>query len=585
MSAGSSKTLLAEIGNAGRELSVGRRVNAVLTYERIARMPGLEPPVLVALADLSMSLDSAFEAIGHIEAALEGDPDNAQYLAMLGSALHAEQRIDEAVEAYERALAGDANQYRVLNGLGIIHFRRGNFSEARELLEKALELKPGSGEIRMNLAQTLTAFDEHDAALKHAEKALKLSPKNLNAHYTYGTVLAQLGRVDEAVRHFEKIIRNHRQCGDAYDHLARLKKFSPADKGFIDKAEAQLKRGMPARDRVCLHFALGKMYDDCLEWNRAFDHYRQANLLKKREYNIKPERKNFARLKKFFTSKKLREYQNMGNPSETPVFIVGMPRSGTTLMERMISSCDNAAGAGELPEIPRIAKVLGLPADTRHVSAALKKNLTPENVAKYADEYLAILRQAGPTADRIVDKLPGNFYFVWLISILFPNATIIYAMRHPLDVCLSCYFQNFESISWSYNLTLIGNVYRFHREVMDYWMGILPAGKIAIIQYEHLVEEPEIVGKRMLEHCGLQWRGDGLSTYKKERIVKTASLWQVRQPVYQSSRMRWINYADHLDGLANQLSDFLQDDRENLARYNIDISTPSGFKRLKRIFR
>jgi tetratricopeptide (TPR) repeat protein len=436
----------------------------------------------------------------------------------------------------------------------------------------------------MNLAQTLAAVNEHDTALKHAEKALKLSPKNLKAQYTYGTILAQLGQVDAAVRHFEGIIRKHRQCGEAYDHLARLKKFSREDKGFIDKAEKELKRGMPAKDRLCLHFALGKIHDDCRDWNAAFDHYQQGNLLRKRKYDLKPEQKNFVRLKKLFSASTMREFQEMGNPSETPVFIVGMPRSGTTLMERMIASCDNAAGAGELPEIPRIAKALCGPPENRDFTSTLRKNLTAENISRYADEYLAILKQAGPTADRVVDKLPGNFYYLWLISILFPNATILHAMRHPLDVCLSCYFQNFTSLFWTCDLPLVGEVYRFHREVMDHWSSILPEGKVVPVHYERLVDEPENYGKQMLEHCGLEWRGDGLATYKKERVVKTASLWQVRQPVYQSSKMRWINYAPHLEELAKQLSDFLQEDRDELARHNIDISAPSGLKRLRRIF-
>lgn len=584
MSAGSSRALLAELAGASREASAGRRVNAVLTYEKIATMSGLEPAVNVALADLAMVLDNHFQAIGHLEAALESDPGNALYLCKLGIALHEQQRVDEAKQIFERALAIDPNQYLVLNGLGAIHLRRGDFSRARELLEKAAELKPSSGEIRMNLAQTLIEFDEHDEALKQAGKALKLGPGNLNAQYTYGIVLAQLGRVEDAVRHFEKIIRTHRQCGDAYDHLARLKKFSPSDKKFIDGAEAELQRGMPARDRICLHFALGKMHDDCQEWDRAFDHYRQANLLKKREYDLGPERKNFARLRKFFTADKLRDYQKLGNSSETPVFIVGMPRSGTTLMERMIASCENAAGAGELPEIPRIAKALGVPAASRNFIATLKNNLTRRNIERYADEYLDILQQAGPTADRVVDKLPGNFYFLWLIAILFPKARIIFAMRHPLDVCLSCHFQNFDLVPWTYDLELTGDVYCFHREVMDYWTSVLPAGQVLPIQYEQLVDEPEIVGKRMIEHCGLEWRGDGLANYKKERVVKTASLWQVRQPVYQSSRMRWKNYASHLSGLAAQLSDFLQDDRESLAEHDIDISQRSGFGRFKRLF-
>ena len=214
----------------------------------------------------------------------------------------------------------------------------------------------------------------------------------------------------------------------------------------------------------------------------------------------------------------------------------------------------------------------------------MRANLTAENIAKYSAEYLHVLRQSGPDADRIVDKLPNNYFHVWLISILFPKATIIFALRHPLDVALSCFFQNFASILWAEDLRMIAEVYRFHHEVMNYYKKILPEGQIIDVWYERLVEEPEIYGKQMLEGCGLEWRGDGLDHYKKEKIVKTASLWQVRQPIYQSSRKRWKNYAPHLGEMAAQLSDFLQDDREELASHQIDISAPSGLGRLKKLF-
>jgi tetratricopeptide (TPR) repeat protein len=531
-----------------------------------------------------LSLDGSFQAVAHFQRAVDSEPDNAQYLGYLGLALQAEQRMDEAVDVFERALLGDDNIPAVLNGLGVIYLNRGDLERARTLLTRAQQAKPGDGAIQTNLAMMLARVDEHEAALKHAEKGLKLSPDNLNAHYTYGKILAESGQVEDAVRHFEKTIRQHRKFGGAYDHLARLKKFTATDRPFLQKAEKVLQQGMPAQDRLCLHFALGKMYDDCHDWDKSFEHYRQGNLLKKKDYDIKPEKKLFEQIKKTFNAKTLPGFQAMGNSSALPVFIVGMPRSGTTLMERMIASSDQAAGAGELQEIPRIAELIAPMDAPRRFSATARNNLTDENIRKYSDEYLHVLQQAGPEAERIVDKLPGNYFHLWLISILFPKATIIFASRHPLDTCLSCYFQNFSTIRWADDLQLIGEVYRFHREVMDYWKSVLPEGKIVEIQYERLVDDPENHGKFMLESCGLEWRGDGLDHYRQEKIVKTASLWQVRQPIYQSSKMRWKNYAPQVAELAAQLSDFLQDDRDALAEHEINLAAPSRIGRLKKLF-
>jgi Flp pilus assembly protein TadD len=582
--ANTSRKLLAEIETANRELRAGRRIEAVLVYEKISKHSDLDAVVHAALGHLSLAFKGSFQAVGHFQSAVEIEPDNAMYQSYLGVALRAENRTDEAIVAFEKAMSGDDGIPAVLNGLGSIYLHRGDYGRAKELLTKAVQAKPSDGAIQTNLAMTLVRIDEHDAALKHAEKALKQNPESPNAHYTYGKILAELGRVNDAVRHFEKTIRQHKHFGGAYDYLARLKKFSASDRPFMDKAEKVLKTGMPAQDRLCLHFALGKMYDDCQEWDKSFEHYRQANLLKKKDYDIKLDKKMFEQHKKAFNADSIRKYQEMGNASAMPIFIVGMPRSGTTLMERMITSSDRAAGAGELQEIPRIAGLLAPADDPRRFSASIRSNLNAENIASYSAGYLHILQQADPNADRIVDKLPGNYSYLWLISILFPKATIIFAQRHPLDIGLSCFFQNFSTIRWADDMSMIAAVYRLHREIMDYWRSVLPDGKIVEVQYERLVEDPEIHGKRMLQSCGLEWRGDGLERYKKEKIVKTASLWQVRQPIYQSSKMRWKNYAPQLADLAGQLPEFLQDDRDELANLGINLPSPSKLGRLKKMF-
>ena len=585
MDSNTTRRLLAEVERANRELRGGRRIDAILIYEEIAQQSNLDPAINVALGRLSLSLDESRQAVAHFQKAISEKPDNTQYHGFLGLALQVEGCLDDAVEAFEKALSGGDELPAVLNGLGIIYLNRGDYQKARSLLEKAQQAKPSDGVIQTNLAMTLIRLNEHEIALQHAEKGLKQNPDNPSSHYIYGKILAELGQVESAVRHFEKTIRQHRHFGGAYDQLARLKKFSAADGPFIDKAENVLKQGMPAKERLALHYALGKMYDDCEQWDKSFEHYRQGNLLKKKGYDIKRDRRLFSQLKKLFDAKSLAKYRTMGNASAMPIFIVGMPRSGTTLMERMIASSDRAAGAGELQEIPRIADLIAPSDDARHFVANARKNLTAENIAKYAEGYLDVLRQAGPSMDRVVDKLPENYFHLWLISILFPNATILFARRHPLDTALSCYFQNFAALPWADDMRTIGEVYRFHCEVMDYWKSVLPEGKIVDIHYEQLVAEPEIHGGQMLESCGLEWRGDGLENYRKEKVVKTASLWQVRQPIYQSSMMRWKNYAPHVAGLAGQLSDFLENDRDELARHQINLDAPSRLGLLKRMLR
>lgn len=575
---------ISKIHSAIRQLRNGGRVEALLIYEDVAQHSVTNPALDFELGNLCLELGNSADAVAHFQAAVEFDAENPNVLSLLGVALLRAGRSDDALEVFGRAMAINSELPVVLHGMGNIYLDRADYLQAKTFLEKAQQLKPSEAGIRVNLATTLARLNEHDAALKHAEKGLKLDSADPNAHYAYASILSQMGRVDEAVVALQKTIRQHKNFGGAYDLLARMKKFSASDQPFINQAEKVLQQGLPAQGRVCLHFALGKIYDDCRDWNKAFEHFSQANLLKKKDYDIKRDWKLFKQVKKLFDAPALRKYQQMSHSSSLPVFIVGMPRSGTTLMERMIAGNRSAAGAGELPEIPRISRVLMPTDDLRRFGATARANLTAGNITRYAEEYLAVLRQSGPDADRIVDKLPGNYFYLGLISILFPNATIIHAIRHPLDVCLSCYFQNFTNVGWADEFRVIVQIFSLYRAVMDYWKTVLPEGRIIDVHYEQLIGEPEIYGKYLLEGCGLEWDSDSLDFYKKEKVVNTASLWQVRQPIYNSSKMRWRNYAPHIGELADGLSDYLQDDRQDLSENGIEIGRKSAAVWLNRIF-
>ena len=579
-----TKSALAEIQQAVAHVNNGRRTDAVLIYESVAAEAGDDVAIHVELGQLCQLLGDPVQAIVHFEIAVEREPDNAHFLGFLATACRNAGQPQRSWDLFEKAQAIDANIVDVNHGLGITHMFRADFVRARPYLERACELKPSDASSRSNLATVLAQLDEHEAALKHAEKAMQLDPGHQNAYYTYARILTFTGQTEEAIRHLEKTIRQHRTFGVAYDLLARMKKFTPADQKFIDKAEKVLDVGMPAQDRYCIHYALGKIYDDLGSYDLAFEHFRQANVLKKRDFDAKRERELFRQLRKVFNKNSLQDFQAMGNPSAMPVFIVGMPRSGTTLMEQMIASHPLAAGADELPEMPLIAREISPTDDMKRIVARTRGNLNEDNIREYAERYLSVLTQGREGAERIVDKLPGNFINVGLILTIFPNATIIHAMRHPLDTCLSCFFQNFGEIRWSNDMAVIARIYALYRDVMDYWSSILPAGRIIDVSYEQLIEDPQSQGRRLVESCGLEWDDSILEFHKSKRVIKTASVWQARQRIYKSSKQRWMNYSSHIAELANALSPYLQDDRDMLTEHGIDLASPTAFGRLTRLF-
>jgi tetratricopeptide (TPR) repeat protein len=392
-----------------------------------------------------------------------------------------------------------------------------------------------------------------------------------------------MGRIDAAVRHAEKTIQQHRTFGEAYDLLARMRKFTDADKPLIAATEKVLESSMPAKQRYSLHYAIGKMYDDCGEWDRAFAHFEKANLLKQKAFDFERIEKVQKLTRSAFDRAALERYRPFGHASAHPIFIVGMPRSGTTLMEQMIASHPRAAGADELTELPRIARLVSPDDDLSRFVSRTHENLTPTNVAAHAEGYLRVLRHGREGADRVVDKQPGNFFHLGLISILFPNATIIHAVRNPLDTCVSCYFQNFSTLEWANDLKQIADMYRLYRDTMAYWERVLPAGKILEVHYERLIADPANEGRRMLEGCGLDWDESCLRFHEQNRIVKTASVWQARQAIYRSSQKRWKHYASHLGELAASLWEYVPEEHQELRDHGIEPRGSIGW--LKRLIR
>lgn len=575
-----SREIFRELQRAREELSNDSRHEAVKTYEAISDRGQDDVSAQVQLGHLCIDLELYDRAVEHYRAAVRLAPESAEALASLGVGLQQFGEPDEAIEFLREALEIDENMPMAQNVLGALYMRRNQYEYARPHLEKADELRPGRPIVQANLAGTLAELDEYENAIVHAKKAIKSREAGENPYFVLGRILSQLGRKDEAIRYFEQAIKRYKTYGVAYFMLASLKKFSSDDKSFIDKTERVLDRSMPAQDRKAIHFALGKMYDDCREYDKAFFHYQKGNTLHRNPISsLQADKFRTKVFKRFFDKRGVSRLRQRGSSSAQPVFVLGMPRSGTTLIEQMIASHPRAGGAGELPEIPGIAATLVPEKDRVKAVRRLREAFTPEAQAEYAEGYVDILQRGRQGADRIVDKMPANFMYLGLIDALFPESTIIHAIRHPLDICISCYVQQFKFLEWSTQFSTIAEMYKLYRDMMAYWRKVLPQGRIVDVHYERLIGDPEGEGARMLDACGLEWDDQVLRFYEQEHAVKTASLSQVRQPIYKSSQKRWARYAPHIGELATRLAPYIPEDREQLEAQGVPLGRRFGINR------
>ena len=576
--------LLSRIQKTSQLIAEGNDNDARVIFDQLARSSISEPNILAQLGTLALQFNDAPVAIDIFSRVNEQEPDNANYLNMLANAMITNRDFDDAKNILSEAIEIKPDFVDLYKKLGAIAVEQMDYAEGSRLLEKALELKPRDPAIVSNIIVALRYTDRHDDALNYARKLVRLDPKNPNSHESLSKVLVELGNPVEATTSLEKAIRLDKTRGSSYNLLTSTRKFSEKDSGFIKQCEHALTLGMPSSQRYLIHFALGKVYDDCKKWGKAFEHYRQGNLLHKPATNKnKAATDRLSKTQKYYNPELFKQASGLGNKSDIPVFIVGMPRSGTTLIEQIICSHPEGAGAGELAAIGQIAKKMcstGSPSDYKK---QLHKNLTADTIRLHTDNYLKALKHNRQHAKRIVDKMPDNFFNLGLINLLFPNSHIIHAIRSPLDTCLSCYFRPFTFAYWTYDLKWIASRYRFYRKTMEYWKKNLPEGRIIDVHYEKLIQDPGNQTRSIIENIGLPWDQQCLEFHKTKRAITTESALQVRQPIYTSSKRRWINYAQFLQELANELSDYFSaEEIEELNDHGIKIS---AYKRGRRYFK
>ncbi|MCP4238076.1 MAG: tetratricopeptide repeat protein [Aestuariibacter sp.] len=456
-------------------------------------------------------------------------------------------RLIDAEQVYRKAIKKQPNFVEAHNNLGNVLVDLERFDDAIRAYRKAVDLKPGHPMLLNNLGNAFQLQGENDKAIKWLNKALDKDPGYGDAYNNLGHAFSDLGDIDQAISAFRKSIELNPENEIAYRDLAKNHKFSEYDDEIRAMETFYCRQGLSNEQKMHLAFGLGKAYEDLGEYEKSIETVIEANRLKRGLINFSLDRENtlFDQIKQVFSAEFLTAHADTGFHDSTPIFIVGMPRSGTSLVEQILASHPDVFGAGELNELPDIIGSI-------KSKSQFPGFLSEWNAGKYEKtgrEYIARIRKHSDSAKFITDKLPQNFINIGLIKLILPNARVIHCDRDAMDTCLSI-FKNFFSHGhhYSYEMTELGQYYKLYQNMMKHWATTLP-DFIYDLSYEALVTNQEAETRKLLAYCNLPWNDNCLSFHKTRRSVKTASNAQVRQPIYRDSVKLWKRFEEQLKPL------------------------------------
>lgn len=502
------------------------------------------------------------EAAACFERALVLKPDWADVHSNFGNILEAQGKLDEAVACQERALALKPDFAEAYSNLGNARQAQGKLNEAVACYERALALRPDYADAHNNLGSALMALDRIEDAAAHYERALILKPDYANSHNNLANIFKTQGRFEEAMKHYDRAIAIKPDYAEAHYSRSEVKVFHSGDADLVALEALANWDDLTDDKALYIHFALAKALEDSGDYVRAFEHLRKGNALKRRriDYDEMGVLKLFQRLASAFDKDALDRFEGQGDSSSVPVFVLGMARSGSTLIEQILASHPQIQAAGELPTIEKMTagNVLNAGQHSSQYPAIQYPEVVPHldgaTLRRLGQSYLARLPALADGKVRIIDKMPGNFLHIGLIRLILPNARIIHSMRHPIDTCVSCYSKLFTSgLDFTHDLGELGRYYRCYSELMDHWRLALPPGAMLDVRYEDVVDDLEGQARRLIDYCGLPWDDRCLNFHRTSRPVKTASAVQVRKPLFRSSLERWRYYEANLTPLLDEL--------------------------------
>ena len=476
--------------------------------------------------------------------------------------LHQAGNLQQAESLYRQVLRADPRQADALNLLGVIANQTGKPEIGIDLIRQAIAIQPSEAEFHHNLAAAHKAVGEVAAAIAEHRLALRLKPDHVGAHVYLSDALMEQGDLAEALEHSREALRLQPDSALAYCTLGELAgfgqgAFTDAD---IERMQALVLSGRQSpHDASLLYFTLGAHWEKKQAHDEAFRCYAQANALKREVYHQKNKafdprqhRQLIDNLIAVFTPEFFERTRRFGSDSEIPLFVVGMVRSGTSLVEQILASHPLAFGVGELKDIDQIAGALPARLNVAASYPACLAHLDPASAKTMAYRYLQRLAHLTGEAIRVIDKMPHNYLHLGLIAVLFPRTRIIHCRRDPMDVCASAYFQNFKWLPYASSMEEIGFYHRQYERLMAHWRQVLPVPMQDVV-YEEMVADQEAVSRKLVAFCGLDWDERCLQFHKSARVVQTASKLQVRQPIYTRSVARWQRFEAHLQPLKDAL--------------------------------
>ena len=531
-------------------LDRGRPQEAYITFKKALKLRPGNPMLLTNLGNALQLQGEIEKAIEWFNKAIAQDPEFAGAHINLGNALRELGRFEKAVAAYQHAIEIDPGLADTYYNLASLLIELGELEEAETNFKKAVEIDPRHKDAWNGLGNTLAYLGKIDESIGAYRQAIEIDPRHRSAFKGLGNVLSDMGEIEQAIDSYRMAIKIDPEYADVYRTISMNKTFAEYDDDIHSMETLYANKNLPDDKKMYLAFGLGKAFEDLGEYEKSMEFIIEAARLKRAtiDYSISESEDLFSQIKSTFSLEFFADRQGTGDPDQTPIFILGMPRSGTSLVEQILASHPDVFGAGELKDLAVLTRNFGTADSPREFPAGIV-DLDSEGLEDLGKEYIARIRSRSVDTKYITDKLPPNFLRIGLIKAILPNAKIIHCTRDPMDVCLSL-FKNYFSgaVNYSYDLTELGQYYNLYFNLMEYWRKTLP-GFIYDLSYESLVADQENQIRKLLEYCHLPWNDACLDFHKTRRKVRTASNAQVRRPIYHDSVNLWKRYEQQLEPL------------------------------------
>lgn len=533
---------------------MGRWDEAMHEYNKALELNPNHPVLLNNLGNAYQHTNNPDKALKVLDRAISIKPDYADAYNNLGNVLKNLDRSEDAISAYRHALNLNPAFEEPCYNLGLLLVERGDLDEARSLVTRAIKLNPACAEAHSAHGYILSKTNRVDDAIQAYRHAIEINPGLPDTHENLGRAFAITGRLEEARSCFRHAVDIDPDSGSVYRELSQVCTHEKYDDDMHLMELIYADNHTTSTQKMHTAFGLGKAFEDLGEYEKAFDYYLHGNNLKRLtfQYSIEKDESFFTRIKNTFTASFLESHGNNGSPDNTPVFIVGMPRSGTTLVEQILSSHPMTYGAGELGYMDDIVtQACRNLADDDYPECL--PGLHDNAYRELGENYIRRLREHSSKARHITDKMPHNFIHIGMIKLILPNAKIIHCIRNPLDNCLSIYKNYFDGpLDYAYRMDELGEYYCQYAGLMAHWRSLVD-DHIFDIRYEDLISDQLNTTRELLAFCRLDWDDACINFHRNTRNVHTASVAQVRRPIYQDSVDLWKRYGQQLEPLQTAL--------------------------------